>query len=103
MAASGPSRGHARLRVGDIQQSDSLLLGVRPGLSRLAHCLLSLVPTRSRVLALGIQVRGGEHSVGERRLKSRGLKYTPCPLSVRHAMVYQPLSTALVGSRWGWS
>ena len=93
MAASGPSRGHARLRVGDIQQSNSLLLGVRPGLSRLALCLLSRVPTRSRVLALGIQVRmGGERSVGERRLKSRGLKYTPCPLSVRHAMVYQPLS-----------
>ena len=90
MAASGPSRGHARLRVGDIQQSNSLLLGVRPGLSRLALCLLSRVPTRTRVLALGI-LRGGERSVGERRLKSRGLKYTPCPLSVRHAMVYQPL------------
>ena len=41
MAASGPSRGHARLRVGDIQQSNSLLLGVRPGLSRPAPLALS--------------------------------------------------------------
>ena len=34
MAASGPSRGHARLRVGELNQSHSLLLELRPGFSR---------------------------------------------------------------------
>ena len=34
MAASGPSRGHARLRVGELKQSQSFALGTRSGLSR---------------------------------------------------------------------